>query len=174
MTTAPSCAPLVFALRQAKKLEEEKALPPATTSINATSAVPRPSPLTGTKCVGWLLEYVIWQHLRPHAMQGAVEEQAAAGACSCSCSVWILQHESFLELSTTSRETVPHTCVGGHDPHVVGLDASVTSLVDSLYFAIVAAVDPEVLAVIDTWDSALIGAYAHYAKQVHSHHFVSL
>ena len=94
-------------------------------------------------CLLRLLEYVIWQHLRPHAMQGAVEEQAAAGACSCSCSVWILQHESFLELSTTSRETVPHTCVGGHDPHVVGLDASVTSLVYSLYFAIVAAVEAE-------------------------------
>lgn len=176
MTTAPSCAPLVYALRQAKKLEEEKALPPATTSINATSAVPRPSPLTGTKCVGWLLEYVIWQHLRPHAMQGAAEEQAAAGACSCPCSVWILQHESFLELSTTfPRGRTPHVCIWAMTlSHVVGLDASVMLLVGSLCFAIVAAVDPEVLAVIDSWDSALIGAYAHYAKQVHSHHFACL
>ena len=112
MTTAPSCAPLVYALRQAKKLEEEKALPPATTSINATSAVPRPSPLTGTKCVGWLLEYVIWQHLRPHAMQGAVEEQAAAGACSCPCSVWILQHES-VGCPPLFREAEPRACVFG-------------------------------------------------------------
>jgi hypothetical protein len=49
------------------------------------------------------------------------------------------------------------------------------TLASSLSFAvIVAAVDPEVLAVIDSWDSALIGAYAHYAKQVHSHHSVGL
>jgi hypothetical protein len=43
-------------------------MPPPITSSSVLLSTPAPPPIGGTSALSWFVEYLIWMHLKPHAM----------------------------------------------------------------------------------------------------------
>ncbi len=65
--------------------DDDKSMPPATTSATALTVPPRPPPIGGLSSLSWHVEHLLWTLVKPNAMR---EEGVVAGGAELIDPVW--------------------------------------------------------------------------------------
>lgn len=83
-------------LAKAASVVDEKSMPTPTTSASALCVPPSPPPIGGTSALSWFVDYIIWTHIRPHALAGKLGARAGSLLVSKLCSALVVFSAGFV------------------------------------------------------------------------------